>query len=140
MGLRAWGHRSLSLGFLVEGIGPEVSVFDFMSIAVKVGLLSGRTADVHAGLDENVQTLKCRAQQALGVGKGRLVDSSGSMLDVCAPIKKARLQNGQSLTLHMNRVQVSASQSAGNPSLARGFCCLSWRWIRRYVGSCSIWW
>ena len=56
MGLRAWGHRSLSLGFRVEGVGPEVSVFDFMSIAVKVGLLSGRTADVHAGLDENVQT------------------------------------------------------------------------------------
>ena len=50
-----------------------------MSIAVEVGLLSGKTATVEAGLDEQVATLKLRVQTALGVGRGRLLDSSGSV-------------------------------------------------------------
>ena len=49
-----------------------------MSIAVEVGLLSGKTATVTAGLDEPVHTLRRRAQIALGVGRGRLLDSRGS--------------------------------------------------------------
>ena len=65
-----------------------------MSIKVEVGLLSGKTVTVNAGLNEEVGTMKRRAQIALGVGRGRLVGSSGSVLDACAPIKRARLQNG----------------------------------------------
>ena len=38
-----------------------------MSITVEVGLLSGKTATVEAGLNEEVETLKRR-----GVGRGRL--------------------------------------------------------------------
>ena len=79
-----------------------------MSIAVDVGLLSGRTATVKAGLDEEVGALKRRAQIALGVGRGRLVDSSGSALDACAPMRHTRLQNGDLLTLHIHRVQLEA--------------------------------
>ena len=41
-----------------------------MPISVEVGLLSGRAAPVHAGLDEQVRALKRRAQIALGVGMG----------------------------------------------------------------------
>ena len=40
-----------------------------MSVTVEVGLLSGKTATVQAGLDETVETLKRRAQMALGVGE-----------------------------------------------------------------------
>ncbi|OLP81162.1 hypothetical protein AK812_SmicGene38329 [Symbiodinium microadriaticum] len=83
-----------------------------MSITVDVGLLSGKTATVKAGLDEEVGALKRRAQIALGVGRGRLVDSSGSVLDACAPIKCTRLQNGDLLTLHINRVQVQAARNS----------------------------
>ena len=83
-----------------------------MSIAVQVGLLSGKTATVEAGLDEDVEVVKRRAQNALGVGRGRLLDSSGSLLDVRMPIKKTRVQNGDSLTLHINRVQAHASRAA----------------------------
>ena len=85
-----------------------------MSIAVTVGLLSGRTATVRAGLDESVAALSRRAQTALGVGKGHLVDSSGSILDEGAPIQKANLQNGGSLTLHVPcaKIQVLACQWA----------------------------
>ena len=83
-----------------------------MSIAVYVGLLSGKTATVNAGLDEEVGTLKLRAQAALGVGCGRLLDSSGSVLDVCAPIRDTTVKTGDSLTLHISRVQACATASA----------------------------
>ena len=83
-----------------------------MSIAVEVGLLSGKTATVTAGLDEPVHTLRRRAQIALGVGRGRLLDSSGCALDGCAPIKTTSVANGDSLTLHLGRVQVQASRGA----------------------------
>ncbi|OLP92984.1 hypothetical protein AK812_SmicGene25140 [Symbiodinium microadriaticum] len=91
-----------------------------MSITVEVGLLSGKTACVRAGVDEDVATLKRRAQTALGVGKGQLVDSSGIFLDASVPIKHARLQNGDSLTLHINRVQVEATYDALAAILADG--------------------
>ena len=55
-----------------------------MSITVDVGLLSGKTATVKADLDEEVGALERRAQIALGVGRGRLVGSSGSALDAFA--------------------------------------------------------
>ena len=68
-----------------------------MSITVQVALLSGKSATVQASVDEDVETLKRRAQAALGVGRGRLVHSSGSVLDARAPIKRAKLQTGDSL-------------------------------------------
>ena len=83
-----------------------------MSIEVTVGLLSGKTATVTADLDEEVATLKRRAETALGVGRGRLVGSSGTVLDANAPIKHTSLQDGDFLTLHINRVQVQASREA----------------------------
>ncbi|OLP82181.1 hypothetical protein AK812_SmicGene37186 [Symbiodinium microadriaticum] len=49
-------------------------------------------ATVEAGADEEVGTLKCRAQTALGVGRG--------------------LHDRDSLTLHVNRVEVRANRSA----------------------------
>ena len=83
-----------------------------MSITVDVGLLSGKTATVKADLDEEVGALERRAQIALGVGRGRLVGSSGSALDAFATIKRSRLQNGDLLTLHINGVQVQARHRA----------------------------
>ena len=83
-----------------------------MSIEVTVGLLSGKTATVSAHLDEEVRTLKRRAQTALGVDRGRLVGSSGSVLDANAPIKHSSLQDGDFLTLHIKSVQVQAAWSS----------------------------
>ena len=83
-----------------------------MSIAVEVRLLSGKTATVKAGLDEEVGALISRAQATLGVGKGRLVDMSGGVLDASTPIKCTTLQDGGSLTLHVNRVQACGTQFA----------------------------
>ena len=84
-----------------------------MSIHAEVGLISGRKATVQAALDETVGALKRRAQVALGVGTGRLLDSSGCVLEGCVLIKKSRVQNGDSLTLLLsNTVQVQASDEA----------------------------
>ena len=83
-----------------------------MSIVVEVGLLSGKTVALEAAWDEEVAIFKLRAQTALGVRKGWLVNSCGSVLDASSTIKDARLRDGDSLTLHMNRVQVQASGSA----------------------------
>ena len=83
-----------------------------MSITVEVSLLSGKTATLQAGPDETVNALGRRAQIALGVGRGRLLDSSGGSLDGCIPIKKARIEDGASLTLQISRIQVQATGRA----------------------------
>ena len=45
-----------------------------MSVTVAVGLLSGKKAFVDAGVEEEVGLASRRAQAALGIGRGRLVD------------------------------------------------------------------
>ena len=91
-----------------------------MQISVTVGLLSGKAATLEAGLDEDVGNLKHRAQTALGAGRGRLLDAAGSVLDVRESIKRARLQSGNFLTLHISRAQVRADRSAFAASLGDG--------------------
>eukprot|EP00439_Symbiodinium_sp_Y106_P056653 s1287_g7.t4 len=80
-----------------------------MSVTVAVGLLSGRTTFVEAGVEEEVGLLSRRAQAALGIGKGQLVDSFGHILDPCARIKDAGVQDGDWLTMHLSRVQACAT-------------------------------
>ena len=98
MGFRVWDFSTYSFAVCA------------MSISVEVGLLSGRTTTVNAGIDEKVETLIHRAQIALGVGKGRLMDSSGSQLDGSVVLKDSTVQNGDLLTLHIRRsAEVCAS-------------------------------
>ena len=83
-----------------------------MSITVDVALLSGRTVAVEANQDELVAALKLRAQTALGVKKGRLLDISGRALDSCSTVEAAKLRHGDSLTLHINRLQIQSTSGA----------------------------
>ena len=83
-----------------------------MSIAVEVGLLSGNSVTVQASWQEDVEALNRRAEVALGVGKGRLLDSFGRVLDACAAIQTAGIQNGDTLTLHVYQVQTQAAPDA----------------------------
>ena len=89
-----------------------------MPIHVQVGLLSGRAATVEADLDEEVGSLKRRAKKELGVGRGRLMDSSGSILETCTPIKHTQLQDCDSLSLHTGKVQVQANREAFGSAFA----------------------
>ena len=85
------------------------------AITLSVGLLSGKTATVRAGLhkDEDVSVLMLRAQTALGaVGKGRLVDAAGRFLDASELLKNCGVQNGETLTLHISPVQIQASEGS----------------------------
>ena len=83
-----------------------------MSITVEVGLLSGKTATVQARWEEDVKTLRLRAQSSLGVGRGRLLDSSGHYLDEGLQIKHTNVQTGHILGLHLNQVQAQFTRWA----------------------------
>ncbi|CAE7241645.1 TRM11 [Symbiodinium sp. KB8] len=84
-----------------------------MSVDLEVGLLSGRSVALKADLEETVETLKRRAQTALAVGKqGRLLDFSGQILDGHKSIKRARLEDGNMLTLQVNRMTVGCNLNA----------------------------
>ena len=83
-----------------------------MSVVVDVGLISGRTVSVEARLDESVATLKQRAQTALAIGKGRLLDASGGLLDDKQTVEEAKLETGTSLTLQLQKVQIRACECA----------------------------
>ena len=83
-----------------------------MPIALNVGLLRGRTVIVNADQDELVGALNLRAQTALGVGKGRLLDFFGSVLDASSTVEAAKLQNGDSLTLQINRIQIQSTHAS----------------------------
>ena len=83
-----------------------------MSLTVEVSLISGRTVSLQTHEVESVESLRVRAQRALGAGKGRLVDSTGSVLDGGASLKKARLQFQEPLTLQVRRVDILGSRAA----------------------------
>ena len=93
-------------------------------IAVEVRLLSG--------------ALNGRAQTALGVGKGMLVDSFGRVLVAFAPIWDSKLKNGDSLTLHLGQVQVCGAALAFATGLGDGTVVTSGD--ARYGGDSSAVW
>ena len=81
-----------------------------MSIVVEVGHISGRTVALEAALDDTVEKLKRQAQIARSVGPASLLDSSGNVLDVSAKIRKARIQNGETLTF----CQIAQTRTEGS--------------------------
>ena len=66
---------------------------------------------------------KSRAQTALGVGSGRLLDSSGNTLDVRALMKTVSMQTDDALILHMSRVQACGTNAAFAAILGDGPAC-----------------
>ena len=55
---------------------------------------------------------KVRAQRALGAGTGRLLDSTGRVLDGEVPLKKARLQYQEPLTFQVRQVEIYGGRFA----------------------------
>ena len=83
-----------------------------MSLTVEVSLISGKTVSLETHGDELVESVRVRAQRALRAGKGRLSDSTGSVLDGGMPLKKARLQYVEPLTLQVRRVDICGGRAA----------------------------
>ena len=77
-----------------------------MPLTIEVSLLSGRSASLEARLDESVRALRIRAQKALGVGRCKLLDCSGRVLDSAATLEHCRLRNGDSVTLQTGNLQI----------------------------------
>ena len=75
-------------------------------IAVEVRLINGKAEKVSVDLNEDVAALLRRAQAVLEVGSGRLLDSSGRVLDPCEQINRARVNDGDSLTLLITCAQI----------------------------------
>ena len=86
-----------------------------MSLTVEVSLISGKTVSLETHGDE----LVVRAQRALRAGKGRLSDSTGSILDGGMPLKKARLQYAEPLTLQVRRIDICGGRTAFGGWLGR---------------------
>ena len=94
-------------------MAPEELQSEAVPVGVEVGLLSGKSVSLKAAPDETVATLKRRAQDALAVGRqGRLLHSSGEILEGSESIKKARLRDGDSLTLQVNRMVLASNMRA----------------------------
>ena len=83
-----------------------------MSLTFEVSLISGKTVSLQTHGDESVESLRVRAQRALGVGEGRLLTSAGSVLDGGVPIKKARLQPAEPLMYQVRRVDIRGGKAA----------------------------
>ena len=87
-----------------------------MSVSVAVHLLSGKSASLEVEADASIESLKDRAQSALGTGRGRLLNSSGEVLDGAQTVKEGKLKSGDVLTLHVNQVQIKATRPNGASS------------------------
>ena len=74
---------------------------------VEVSLLSGRRTTACTTLDNTVQMLQQQAQAALGVGKGRLSDRNGDVLDPFMPVKRLRVGEGDVLSLQISRTHAA---------------------------------
>ena len=83
-----------------------------MPLTVEVSLLSGRRVSLAAEPDESVEAFKSRAQEALAVGRGRLLDSSGGVLKGPATLEEFRLKSGDELVLNLSSVQVLGAEGA----------------------------
>ena len=83
-----------------------------MSITLHVSLLSGRRVSLDTGLDIDVESFKRQAQRALSVGKGRLIDSRGSVLDGAKTIRVCGLQNDDALNLQIRPVMMLANRDS----------------------------
>ena len=77
-----------------------------MSILLHVSMLSGNAVSIETELDSDVEEFRQRAQTALSVGKGRLFDSSGTLLSGAKTIRECGLQTDDFLTLHLQPVRI----------------------------------
>ena len=77
-----------------------------LRFAVDVTLISGQRVSLEADLAASVHSLAERARRELGVGRGRLFSSYGSVLDGDAKLGEAKLQTGDCLTLQVGALRI----------------------------------
>ena len=91
-----------------------------MAIVVDVSLMSGQRVPLEADLTASVHSVAEHARKALGVGRGRLFSSFGSLLDGDTELGAAKLQTGDCLTLQVSTVLHMAAAIVSQPSWEMG--------------------
>ena len=77
-----------------------------MPLVLDVTLISDKRVSLEADLNASLESFKKRARRALGVGMGRLLNASGSVLDEDATLATAGLRTGDCLTLQIGQVRL----------------------------------
>ena len=91
-----------------------------MAIVVDVTLISGKRVSLDVDLAASVRSLAKRAQRALGVGRGQLLSSSGSVLDGDSQLAAAKLQTGDCLMLQVGTVRIVGNTNSFAATLGDG--------------------
>eukprot|EP00439_Symbiodinium_sp_Y106_P050454 s535_g6.t1 len=89
-------------------------------VSLTISLISGRSVRIDAKQGESIRQLSWRAQRALRVGRGRLLDPSGFVLEAAATVQECGLQGGDALTLHVAQVWIASSHSSFAAMLGDG--------------------
>ena len=97
-----------------------------MAIVLDVTLISGRKVSLESDLDASVESVSRHAGRALGVGKGRLLNSLGGVLDGDASLETAGLQTGDSLTLQVGKVQICGATVQGFAAILGNGSAVTW--------------
>ena len=97
-----------------------------MALVLDVSLLSGRKVCLESDMNDSVASLKERAQEALGVGKGRLLNSCGDVRDVNATLEAVGLQSGDHLTLHIGKLQIRGGKNRGFAAILGDASVVTW--------------
>ena len=103
-----------------------------MAIVVDVALISGQSVSLEADLTASVSSLAERARRAVGVGRGRLFNSFGSVLDRDTSLEAAKLQTGDCLTLQVGTVRIRGGNQSFAAVLGDGSV-VTWGY-----GACSV--
>ncbi|OLP83219.1 putative E3 ubiquitin-protein ligase HERC1 [Symbiodinium microadriaticum] len=133
---KLWLRAISNLKVKLQNAAPAPSREDLAHYreAIEVSLISGKTVSLETHGEESVESLRVRAQKALGAGKGRLMDSAGSVLDGGAPLKAAWLQYEAPLTLQVRRVDITGGRLAFAAILGDGSVVT---WGSSHKGGCS---
>ena len=130
------GHRNkIQIGGGGGDRGPEIEVMPSEFPTLHVSLISGRSVSLQVPLILSVDDLVRRASVALAVGRGRVLNHTGEVLEGSATLAQCGLQSGDSLTLQIGQVRISTSQHAGAAILGDG-CVVTWG-RSGYGGDCS---
>ena len=81
-----------------------------MHMRLDVCLISGRSVTLEVESSASLEDVIQLAQNTLGAGRGRLLNSAGEVLEGVATIEQSSLQSGDVLTLHVGQVQIIASK------------------------------
>ena len=97
-----------------------------MAKVLDVTCFSSKRASLEADPNASLASLRRRAQRALGVGKGRLVNALGSLVDDYSTLETTGLRNGDCLTLWVSKVRICGGNSSSFAAILGDGTVVTW--------------